>query len=1062
MLSREDALTALLARIRAVASENNPALLLSSEAVLEADQLAAVVHPEEDEQAAALLGLFHFGRYEALGAGEDQDDFAKAVSYFAVLYRIRPEIVPPPIREHLDHARRDASQADGGASATDRGLASLERFRRSAELADLRNAIALFREGLAAAPADGAERARRLSNLGAALRLLSEQEDNRECLAEAVQVLREGASISAEGGDSTASEGQSDRWIYQANLCAALATLSERTASKGGVNLLSEAVAAGRAAVAGASASGADRGAALSGLGNALMMMWERTGNETPLHEAVKAHRAAAETTPEGHPRRAVFLMNAANALQELFEVTQDTAALTAAIDLSRDAIADTGRDQPDWPGFQASLGNALIRLAKRTARPGLAESAIDALSNAVTATPAHNPYRAIYLSGLGSAFLALAEQTGEVTDLAKAVNAFRDAVAAVPPAHPRRCGLQYNLAGALKTFGEQAGDFRALTEAVYTHRAAVAETEPDDPGYPARLSGLGDALRTLSQLDDDPDLPVEARDCFNEVADNSDTPVHERIWAYRQLAQLAEPADALAAIERAVALLPRLAPAALATADRIHQLGRLAGIAGEAADAAVTAGQPERAAELLEQARGMLTADRLNARGSELARLRDQAPDLARDFEAARNRLDTLSRLAMRDSFTLTRADRQASLMDAGRDTAARRAAQSEWELLLDLIRSTEGFADFLRTPRITELTAEACEGPVVFVYTSPGRCGALALTGDSDAPVLAIPLDALTEDDVRQYASRVLLAHSSGSAARAAQAELPAVLEWMWDTITGPILSALGLTGEPVGRDWPRLWWCPVGILAFLPLHAAGHHADRLRGDTEAQPHPRTVIDRVVSSYTSTVRSLDHARKQLAADRDGTLLIVAAPNAPGAPSLRWASAEANAIAELMPGSYVLQDPGKQDVLVGLASHSAAHFACHAYANWREPSSSTLILNDYQESPLTVADIIEQKISGTLAYLSACETTLTKLELADEGAHLTGAFYMAGYQQVIGTLWPVYDKSARDIALEFYAALSRLGSGAGALALHHAIRQIRAREPGKPTLWASHIHTGV
>lgn len=84
----------------------------------------------------------------------------------------------------------------------------------------------------------------------------------------------------------------------------------------------------------------------------------------------------------------------------------------------------------------------------------------------------------------------------------------------------------------------------------------------------------------------------------------------------------------------------------------------------------------------------------------------------------------------------------------------------------------------------------------------------------------------------------------------------------------------------------------------------------------------------------------------------------------------------------------------------------------------------------------------------------------MTRLGLADEGAHLTGAFYLAGYQQVIGTLWPVYDKSARDIPLEFYTALSRLSSGA--LALHHAIREVRAREPGKPTLWASHIHTGV
>jgi hypothetical protein len=1061
MLSRDEAMKALLARIRGATEAKNPDALLSPDAAREAEQLTALAHPEDDEQAAALLGLFHFGRYEALSEGEDQHDFALAVKHFAVLYRTKPEIVPLPIREHLDRGLGATEIHSDRAGPTERALAKLESYHRSGELTYLVTAVALFRDALAAASGDPESEARHLSNLGSAIRQLFEETGNVASLTEAVQLQRQAVAITA------GSEG--DHWMYQSNLCAVLGTLAGRTAGRAGVALLTEAVTAGRAAVAGAGASGADRGTALSALGSALVELTKRTGEEKYLREAVETHRAAADATPDGHPRRAAFLMNAANTMQELFEVTQDTAILTAAVDLSVEALAAVTDSDPDWPGFQASLGNALIRLAEHTTTSEPLAGAIAAHRKATAATSSENPYRAIYLSGLGSARLALAEHTEDTADFAEAVNAFRAAVAAAPLDHPYRCGLLFNLAGALKAYGEQSGDFRALTEAVYTQRAAVAGTDPGEADYPERLSGLGDALRSLSEHDDDPDLPEEARECFATVAGNAAGPTRTRIWAYRQLAQLSGPTAALEAMEHAVALLPRLTPAALTRSDRLHQLGRLAGIAGESAAAAVSAGQPERAAQLLEQTRGILIADSLHARSSELSRLRDSAPDLAREFETMRSRLELLNRPTPLGRDSASRLERQDLLMAAGSDTAMHREAQAEWELLIDRIRSTDGLGDFLLAPSASDLTAEAREGPVVFVYTSPQGCGAVALTSDPAAPVLAIPLDALTQDDARQHAEQFLRAHTSPSQAemRAARNALPASLEWMWNTITEPVLTALGFTDAPTSEEWPRVWWCPVGILAFLPLHAAGHHGDLSSDDPELRARPRAVLDRVVSSYTSTIRSLSHSRRISAEAQEAKILIVSAPNVPGGSSLLWAADETISVASLMPGSQVLQNPDRRRVLESLADYPLAHFACHGYASWREPAASTLILTDHETSPLTVADIIEENISGTLAYLSACETTLTRLDLADEAVHLTGAFCLAGYQQVIGTLWPVHDKSARDVAVNFYTALSRDGittpnAIAAASALHSATRQLRAQKPGTPSLWSSHIHTGI
>ena len=91
--------------------------------------------------------------------------------------------------------------------------------------------------------------------------------------------------------------------------------------------------------------------------------------------------------------------------------------------------------------------------------------------------------------------------------------------------------------------------------------------------------------------------------------------------------------------------------------------------------------------------------------------------------------------------------------------------------------------------------------------------------------------------------------------------------VLRWLWDQVCGPVLDALGYVAPPIGavEDWPRVWWCPTGPFAFLPLHAAGHHAatrtqlDKSIGNEFVKD---TVLGRVVSSYTPTLTALNRAR--------------------------------------------------------------------------------------------------------------------------------------------------------------------------------------------------------
>ncbi len=65
--------------------------------------------------------------------------------------------------------------------------------------------------------------------------------------------------------------------------------------------------------------------------------------------------------------------------------------------------------------------------------------------------------------------------------------------------------------------------------------------------------------------------------------------------------------------------------------------------------------------------------------------------------------------------------------------------------------------------------------------------------------------------------------------------------------------------------------------------------------------------------------------------------------------------------------------------------------------------------------------ELYQRPISAELAFLSACETAQPGARLADEAIHLASAFSLAGYRHVIGTLWPVGDQHAVDIADDIY-----------------------------------------
>lgn len=425
----------------------------------------------------------------------------------------------------------------------------------------------------------------------------------------------------------------------------------------------------------------------------------------------------------------------------------------------------------------------------------------------------------------------------------------------------------------------------------------------------------------------------------------------------------------------------------------------------------------------------------------------------------------------------------------DDWHDVDQRMALAREWNNLVAEVRTLPGFEDFLCPPSLQSLLPAASNGPVVIINVSQWRCDALIIKSGGVQVVelcrltLAGVIDRVTFylDTVERFQAASLIVQAavetfltSAQSAEDMKAcrwaldefedeqvdmeqRLGNVLAWCWDTIAEPVLSHLGITHPPESTDpLPRLWWCPTGPLTLLPLHAAG------RDDIEGA----AVIDRVVSSYTPTIRALLGARRprpETEASVRDALLVVAMPDTPDQPSLPNVHREVGSLAALPIETTIVQGPDATIAAVSAAmtTHRWVHFSCHGDQNLIDPSQGGLLLSD---GTLTVMDTSSRQYHGDLAFLSACKTATGGATLPDEAITLAAALHHTGYRHVIATLWSIWDDSAAEVTEAVYRAITdgtSLRPEHSAHALHNAVRSLRAAEPGRPSAWIPFTHTG-
>ncbi|KAK6527590.1 hypothetical protein TWF694_004574 [Orbilia ellipsospora] len=605
-------------------------------------------------------------------------------------------------------------------------------------------------------------------------------------------------------------------------------------------------------------------------------------------------------------------------------------------------------------------------------------------------------------------------------------------------------------------------GNFEDLSEAVKTGEQLIAATRYNMVTRAMNLTLISKSLLLRFNQTGITDDLKKAASLLVEAVESRHSPPHDRIkaaqWAARTLGRLEDWEHGSRITEIAIFdILPSVSLRQLNQQDQQSFLQKFSGLVGVTATAALNAGKGAyHTIKLLEMGRGIIAGLRFGMR-SDLTELRRLYPEVASNFERLRDVLDPPGAGSAPPTPIIT------DVLDSVQESNERYDTEAEFIKVTGEIRNLPGFRDFLLPPLADDLMATARPGPIIII-SADHRCDALIVQQDS---ISSIPLQNLHKKDVEKHVERLRIIRSASSSAGIevsdASLQISRMLEWLWDAAVGPILEALGFLAPPQNsNDLPRVWWIPTGKLSSLPLHAAGYHQS---GST------KSALDRVISSYATSIKALQYTRKSSQKNiklgsgvpsrgagfenSSGVhkAVLVHMDETPGHSNLRYAKEEVVELDRILPPDIpriTLDKPCKSDIMECLNTCSIFHFAGHGKSDLSDPSKSALMATDWKDDPLTVEDFIKvnHKDSLVLAYLSACSTSNNDTgNLEDEFLHLSAACQLAGFQNVIGSLWEVSDRYCVDAAKEIYRTIGVAGVLDGdsiSLGVHNATRLLR------------------
>jgi tetratricopeptide (TPR) repeat protein len=873
-------------------------------------------------------------------------------------------------------------------------------FMQTREVSVIKENIKIQREAIDVTPVNHPKHLTFFANLAAPITARYQALGRREDMDEAVDICRQVVEQTEKGSPHALGR--------LGNLSI---TLSDRFDVLGDIKDLDEAIEIVTQAIVITEEGSLEQMAQLSNYGRFIGDRYLRTGHVSDLDKSIDTLQKVCDRVQDDEiffdrPR---CLTNLGIQLSRRYRKKGTIVDLKKAIDVCRKACKVVPNDD-----LQRCFSNLAITLKHeyfRTDNVKVLDEAIYMQREAVRTVPENHSDLAAAVHNLAALLWTRFSAKDKMEDLEEALSNARQAVSLTPKEHLNRAAYLNTLAMQLRDMSRKTGLDSHMHEAIKHGQAVLHATQESHPEQANRLVAQGMRYGDLFWKTNDREYLTAAIDHFESALHNYSCHEDCRIGAAKELfkyyAAVPDWEKAYEAAEIAVALISKLIASTTNNADKQDVLVQIYGVASDAAAVAISAGKGAFAAlRFLEQGRGMLAASVEETR-IEVGRLQEEHPDLAKRFTELRSQIGGSMRVA--DLTDLTVKDQKSSL------SATHPQADSQThglDMLLDEIRHSPGFEDFLTAPTENNVKDAASYGPIVIINVSHLRRDAILVERDQ---IRSIPLPRLTIEDLKSNSQEIHTAN-------------PKVLEWLWNTIAEPVLEALGIHGITAQGPLPRIWWVPTGILSIYPLHAAGRH---YKGSSE------TVMDRAMSSFSSSVKYIIRSRGRAGLDSQPSTLeravLVSMGRTPGHSTLPSAGKEVTMlrpICESKGFDVVEPKPVKEAVVSELPQCKIFHFAGHGSTNGPDPSQSTLLLQDWQKDPLTVSTLLDiniQQYSPFLAYLSACGTgQIAHEKFLDESIHLISAFQVAGFRHVIGTLWEVGDDISVDVARITYEAIQR------------------------------------
>ncbi|KAL2833769.1 CHAT domain-containing protein [Aspergillus cavernicola] len=800
------------------------------------------------------------------------------------------------------------------------------------------------------------------------------------------------------------------------------------------IDALHEALEASSEAVKAMPVNDIYRPMALAEYSNLLEHRYDRLGSVEDLNQAIGLIQQAVDTTLSDNIQRPNYLMQLANKLKVRFERTGGIEDIDRAIEICRISVDTTPANNPDRPRRLGALANALGAGFQRTRNIETLNESVKALTEAAESATNSLFRRAILHSNLANILQQRYDALGDEADLNHAIGLLDAAIEYIPSSHDNGHRIFNSLAGLSISHFRHSGLIQDLDKACEITLRGSEETPANHPNKAIYLRNLGlfltwrfENTSASEDLNRCVEVLKEGWSCKNaRPTVRADCAVLLGVM----LAADARWKEAVVFCRAGLALLPMISLLSLSNSDKQHMLVRFNGVATMAAATALNSGETtHEALELLELGRGVIASLLLDMR-TDISDLADRLPDLANQFLNIRGALDTPEDTR----FSATTSESSAWELRS----KERREKEEKFHDICDRIRSEDGFENFLRPPTAEQMMAAASLGNIVVINVNPIRSDAFIITPKG---IMTIALPKLDFEQAENIAQKLQTPPMYGNHM------ISWILEWAWDVVAEPCLEALNIHEPPTEDSMARIWWVLTGPLSHLPIHAAGRHGTGCN---------KTVMDRAMSSYSSSIKALLHGRSRVKSNAEeiSKALLVSMDTTAGQRPLPFAGDE---IAMLQGLCQQLQleavhpeQKRKQDVLTMLQTCSIFHFAGHGKSHSSNPSKSCLLLDDWQTNPLCVADLRDNWLQGRspfLAYLSACSTGSSNNDsLADEAVHLVSACQLAGFRHVIGTLWAVSDRHCLNVTRTFYETLQKEGTTDHAVCkgLHEAVLHLR------------------